>query len=150
MATISIAPTPLRSTAAMNWLKSLKGVPGPHSPNLVMYAMFFGSLAPVALAYTTLALGSNLWISKTTWPVLVGFEPPVGTKFLARWHSSKIMQPSKSDLNQWTSCFKRLFILLVLEDDSDMSEEYVEKMTPFLTELFSLLEILAYLNLFRE
>ena len=43
---------------------------------------------PVALQYTTLAFGSFVCSATTVNPVLVGLEEPVGTRFLALWHSS--------------------------------------------------------------
>ena len=50
MATSSIMPTPLLSTALLKSSKSPKGVSlPPHSPNLSMYPKCLGSEAPVAL-----------------------------------------------------------------------------------------------------
>ena len=46
---------------------------------------------PVALQYTTLALGSCLCSSNTVRPVLVGLDDPAGQRFLALWHSSRII-----------------------------------------------------------
>ena len=53
---------------------------------------------PVALQYTTLALGSLFCNSRTANPVLVGLDEPVGTKFFALWHSSNTIchQESKN------------------------------------------------------
>lgn len=88
---------------------SLKGVFGPQMPSRFMYAMFLGSeapggvtttkgvcmrrgdrpagevllLSPVALAYTTRALGSLFCSSNTASPVLVGLDEPMGHTFLA-------------------------------------------------------------------
>ena len=49
MATISMAPTPLLSTALIKSWKSLNCVPGPQIPSRDIYAMLRGSEAPVAL-----------------------------------------------------------------------------------------------------
>lgn len=87
----SMKTTYLFSTAEIKSLNSRKGVPSPQIPNLVMYAMFFGSEAPVADAYITRALGSLFCNSSTVSPVLVGFEEPVGHKFFALWHSSNMI-----------------------------------------------------------
>ena len=95
-----IAPTPRFSTAPRKSVKSLKGLPGPQIPSLTMYAMCFGSLAPVAEAYTTRAFGSLFCNSRTVCPVFVGLPAPLGQRFLALWHSSKMMQPSKSSPHQ--------------------------------------------------
>ncbi|KAG8237955.1 hypothetical protein J437_LFUL016300 [Ladona fulva] len=78
-----------RTNTVMKSVNSRKGVPSPQIPSLVMYAIFFGSEAPVAEAYTTRARGSLFCNSKTVRPVLVGLDDPVGHKFLALWHSSK-------------------------------------------------------------
>lgn len=59
------------------------GVPSPHIPNLTMYAMFLGSEAPVADAYTTLALGNLFCNSNAVRPVLVALPDPTGHRFLA-------------------------------------------------------------------
>ena len=58
--------------------------------------MFLTSLKPVALQWTTLALGSNLCTELTANATLVLCCSLPGTKFLALWHSSKMRQPSKS------------------------------------------------------
>ena len=83
--------THLFSTALMKSLNSGKGVPLAQIPSRTMYAMFLGSEAPVAEAYTTLALGNLVCNSSTVKPVFVGFPDPTGLKFLARWHSSNII-----------------------------------------------------------
>ena len=108
MATISIAPTPLFSTPLRKASKFGNGDPGPQMPSRTMYAMCFGSEAPVAEAYTILALGSLCCSSSTVNPVFVGFPAPVGHRFLARWHSSNTMTPSKSSPHQCSSCFRRV------------------------------------------
>lgn len=78
MATISMAPTPLLSTALMKSWKSLNWVPGPQMPRRDMYAMLRGSEAPVALQYTTQALGNFFCNSRTVKPVLLGLVAPLG------------------------------------------------------------------------
>ena len=60
---------------------------------------------PVAEAYTTRDLGSLLCNSTTVRPVLVGFDEPFGNKFLARWHSSKIIWAF-----DWMNLMKILFL----------------------------------------
>lgn len=74
----------LFSTALMKSVNSGNGVPFPQIPKRTMYAMFFGSEAPVAEAYTTRAFGSLVCSSSTVRPVFVGFPEPTGLKFLAR------------------------------------------------------------------
>ena len=59
--------------------------------------MFRGSEAPVALQYTILAFGSLFWSWSTVRPVLLGLLAPVGTRFLALWHSSNTI---------WCKCHK--------------------------------------------
>lgn len=148
IATISIAPTPRFSTAEMKSVKSLNGVPWPHMPSLTMYAIFLGSLAPVADAYTTLALGNLFCSSKTVKPVFVGLLEPTGHKFFARWHSSNTITPSKSSPHHCSSCFRRdLYLPPAAPELSPIKAEYVAKTTPRLTFPLVAELILAYLNL---
>ena len=96
MATSSIMPTPLLSTARRKSSKSPKGVSlPPHSPNLSMYPKCFGSDAPVAEQYTTLARGRAVCNFNTACPVLVGLPPLPPNRFLALCDSSKSRPPSK-------------------------------------------------------
>lgn len=168
------------STAVMNSLNVLNGVPWPQSPKRTMYAIFLGSDAPVADAYTTRAFGNlkNTFMillaecscccrfvqyksifcnsyTKTTYedcscsavkPVFVGLLDPVGHRFFALWHSSKITHPSKSDPHHCSSCFSRDLYLLLFPVDSLISAEYVLNITPFLTFPLTVELIFAYLS----
>ncbi|KAL6746817.1 hypothetical protein V8C86DRAFT_2930796 [Haematococcus lacustris] len=83
MENISTAPSP--DFFSILIMDAMSGKP--KQPTRRMYSMFCGSLAPVALLYSTLALGSLTCSASTARPVMV--EPPAeSTRFLARWHSS--------------------------------------------------------------
>lgn len=161
----------------MNSVNVLNGVPCPQRPKRTIYAIFRGSDAPVADAYTTRAFGNlksfrgfykftyfffffvancNLQYtffstnrfcnSSAVKPVLVGLLDPVGHRFFALWHSSKIIHPSKSDPHHCSNCFSRDLYLLLFPVDSLISAEYVLKITPFFTLPFTVELIFAYFN----
>ena len=81
-----IIPMPPCVVADKNSLKPPNIVPMPHKPNRDMYAIFEGSVTPVAEQYTTRAKGSNFCSSSTAKPIFVGcFIVFVGTRFFALW-----------------------------------------------------------------
>lgn len=77
----------------------------------------------MADAYTTRAFGKRFCSSSAVKPVFVGLLEPVGHRFFALWHSSKMMQPSNSVPHHCNNCFKRDLYFVVLAVDSLISAE---------------------------